>query len=120
MSLLKRSSYSKNKFLGFTLIEVLVAVLLFAIGILGIIQCQLKSLTLMSESDSLFKASLALKSISDLHFINAAQALQHDWQQQIANALLAGRGDISFASNHQLHVEIKWKNRQHEPTKISL
>lgn len=50
---------------GFSLIEVLVALFLFATGILGIASLQLKSLSMLSNADSISAAMIGLSDMAD-------------------------------------------------------
>ena len=106
---------------GFTLIEVLIAMVISSIAILGMMMLQLQSL---KYSQSSFERSLVMLQASDLKErtwtsvcdpLNAFSQLTSEWTNQYEDSLHGWEADARILSvsdiNYRVEVEIKWYDR---------
>lgn len=118
---------------GFTLIEVLVALLVLSIGLLGVAGLQLASLRDSQDAYMRSQASILAMDITERMRANrdAARANEYDialtatpaagtarsaqdlqeWRTRIADALPNGKGAVSTAPE-LVTVTVQWSNRQ--------
>lgn len=131
---------SKTKNSGFSLIEVLVAGFVFATGILGIASLQLKSMGMLSNSDSMNVAMIAASDIVDRMHANSVAVFEGNYDsidesvseqtctdscsvmeiarqdvysvyQQISGQLPDATLSVSNLGNNIFTVEITWTER---------
>lgn len=119
---------------AFTLIEVLIALLILSVGMLGIAALQLKSLSYSADSQSRVTATYLAMDIIEKIRANAANSVAYVstsaptgvscdevasgasndlacWYQNLGQALPRGRGSISGTTD-SLQVTIVWGGRQ--------
>lgn len=126
---MKLQTFKRNA--GFTLIEILIAVLLLAVGVLGLAAAQLGALKYNQTSSSRTQASFLAYSIVDAMRANKVNAPSYDiainaaaptgnsiaatdirnWQQSLSTQLPSGTGSIARgtgASSNVVTVTVRW------------
>jgi type IV pilus assembly protein PilV len=105
---------------GFTLIEVLVAILLFSIGLLGVVGMQARMLQASTQNGDRARASmLANELVSTMwsqQSVNVSSATLSAWQKRVADPTTAGLpngvGSVAYATasgTTTATVTITWK-----------
>ena len=89
---------------GFSLVEVLVALVILTMGLLGGVWVQQKALVLQREALYNTKALLLLQSGRDIASVQGQGALVSVWQQTVSQALPQGQGQIEMPDD----VVITW------------
>ena len=97
---------------GFTLIEVLVALLLLSTGVVGLAQAQTK--VLMWSAEAGYRPLAALKALDMLETIHArgGRDVPYEsgiWQAELEALLPHGEGDVS--GNGPYTVTVRWLDR---------
>lgn len=107
---------------GVALIEVLVAVLIFSVGILGLIALQAKSIQLTGDAEGSTSAALLVNeaasqmyTMQNVNLPGAAPAIYAAWLAKIQNPALGGLpngvGNIAFnAANNTSTITVTWQN----------
>jgi type IV pilus assembly protein PilV len=114
----RRSNERGSKQRGVTMVESMVAILLVAIAMIGMIKLQINSLRASSESRYDLVASgraqeimeqISYLGFTDARWNNAANnVVLNAWIQGLPVALPAGTGSVSCASN-VCSVSVSWK-----------
>jgi len=117
--LIKVSCYSNQR--GVMLIEALVAVLVFIVGVLGIIGLQAKMVTNVSETKYRSDAAYLANQIVGRMWVDQANLSQYDttntgsyaerdnWRTAVGNVLPAGTATITIGANNIVTVNIIWQ-----------
>lgn len=107
---------SRVKQNGFLMLEVLIALLIFSVGVLGMVTLQsISSANSVNSEDRSTAALLANDIIAELWAAQTAVAAAPatpadygDWQTRVGKALRDGAGTLSLAANTAT-VTITWK-----------
>ena len=105
---------------GVALLEVLVAILLFSLGVLGLIGLQARAISSSIDADDRNRAALLANDIASLMWINKTVTLGADtvsaWQARVADpsvsGLANGIGTITAVTSgpaNSADILIKWK-----------
>lgn len=106
---------------GFTLIEVLVSLLIFSFGVLGLVGMQAKAIQFSLQSEDRMRASLLADEMVASMWANKSTtpdtAALGAWQQRVKVALPSGAGAVSAADSHGVvTVTITWKPPSRDST----
>ncbi len=101
---------------GFSLIEVLTAILIFSIGILGLVGLQTQAVQFSSSAEDSNRAALLANEIISVMWINQSASVPSAdyaaWQDRVedptVNGLPNGVGDVQVAGNVAT-VTITWR-----------
>jgi len=101
-----------NKHYGFSMIELLVAMLIFSIGLLGIASLQVTGMRMTRDAELMGRASLYVGSMAEKIRANPAASVDTaDWNQTIQTALPNGIGDVTTVN--QMHtISVSWIESQ--------
>jgi len=92
---------------GFSMIELLVSMLVFAVGLLGIISLQTYSMRMTHDAELMGQASLLVNSMADKLRVQGDQLDIAPWKQQVELALPQGSGTVE--KNGQLFtILVDW------------
>ena len=91
---------------GFTLIEVLVAILLFSVGLLGVVGMQARMLQASTQNGDRARASMLANELVSAMWaqqsVNVASGTLRDWQTRVASTTNAGLpngvGSVAYAT----------------------
>lgn len=118
-NIMKISRYPNQR--GVMLIEALVAVLVFIIGVLGIIGLQAKMVTNVSEAKYRSDAAYLADQIVGRMWVDQANLAQYgtsnagayanrdNWITTVANTLPAGVATITIGANNLVTVNVSWQ-----------
>jgi len=101
--------FSTNK--GFSLLEVVVSMALFSVGLLSIIQLQLRAHAVISDSSLKSQALAYASSRHEIHRVPNAQPLSEKWEQNIKKTL-PDLKIISQLSDDELSLSFSWETNQ--------
>ena len=106
---------------GFTLIEVLVSLLIFSFGVLGLVGMQAKAIQFGVQSEDRMRASLLADEMVASMWANQSTApgtaTLTAWQQRVASALPSGTGAVGAAdSSGVVTVTITWRPPSRDST----
>jgi len=116
-----RSLAAKRHMGGIVLIEVLIAMLIFMFGVLGLVGLQASVTRAQTDSkvraDAAYLASEMVGRLwSDVANIAnydsskcASTALCKDWQTKVAASLPNGAGTLTVAANGDVTISVSWK-----------
>ena len=133
------SVHSRSRQGGFTLIEVLVSVVILAIGLLGLAGMQAAGLKLNHDSFLRSKATLAAYDMADRIRANrdfkadyavamGDDASAHggfakedvdDWLAMLAQELPLGDGSVAIAGGDRFTITIEWKDTRNNESAIA-
>jgi len=101
-----------NKQLGFSMIELLIAMLVFAIGLLGIASLQVTGVRMTRDAELMGRASLYVSSMAEkIRAKPSASIDTTDWNQTIQTALPNGFGEVTTVN--QTHtISVSWIESQ--------
>lgn len=102
---------------GVALLEVLVSVLLFSLGLLGLIGLQARAISLSSDAEDRNRASLLANEVVAMMWLNKSltvpPATLAAWQERVASpttgGLPAGNGSVEMDGATAAKVTIKWR-----------
>ncbi|MDN8614260.1 type IV pilus modification protein PilV [Variovorax ginsengisoli] len=103
---------------GVALLEVLVAILLFSFGILGLIGLQARAISYSTDAEDRNRAAMLANEIATTMWLNNSlsvpEATLATWQLKVANAtgsgLTGGVGTVTAdATDHSANVLITWR-----------
>lgn len=102
---------------GVALLEVLVSVLLFSLGLLGLIGLQARAIGLSSDAEDRNRASLLANEVVAMMWLNKSltvpPATLTAWQARVADAraggLPAGSGSVEMDGAAAANVVITWR-----------
>ena len=129
-NVIKIPRYSNQR--GVMLIEALVAVLIFIIGVLGIIGLQAKMVTNVSEAKYRSDAAYLADQIVGRMWVDQANLAQYDtvntasyanrdtWKTAVANTLPAGVATITVGANNLVTVSVSWQAAGQESHRYAL
>jgi len=101
----KTTYVSKQR--GFSMIELLVSMLVFAIGLLGIISLQTYSMRMTHDAELMGQASLLVNSMADKLRVQGEQLDVSPWKQQVELALPQGSGTVE-SSGQLFTISVDW------------
>jgi type IV pilus assembly protein PilV len=101
-----------NKQHGFSMIELLVAMLIFSIGLLGIASLQVAGMRMTRDAELMGRASLYVSSMAEKIRANHSTLVDiDDWNQTIQTALPNGVGEVTSA-NRMHTISVSWVESQ--------
>jgi len=108
------SSARRSTSRGFTLIEVLVSLLIFSFGVLGLVGMQAKAIQFGVQSEDRMRAALLADEMVASMWANQSTTpgttTLAAWQQRVGTALPSGTGAVSAAdSSGVVTVTITWR-----------
>jgi len=99
---------------GMTLIDVMVAVLLFSAGVLGLVALQAKSTQTSTNSESRTAAALLADEMAAYFVGNGgtvpatSDTTVSAWKTRVTNALPGGKGTLAGTSGSDMTITITW------------
>jgi len=107
-----RKNILTNKQYGFSMIELLVAMLIFSIGLLGIVSLQVTGLRMTRDAELMGRASLYVSSIAEkIRASPSALVDTDDWNQTLQAALPNGFGEVTTV-NRTHTISVSWIESQ--------
>jgi len=101
-----------NKQHGFSMIELLVAMLIFSLGLLGIVSLQVTGMRMTRDADLMGRASLYVSSMAEKIRANPSVLVDTvDWNQTIQTALPNGFGEVTTV-NRTHTISVSWVESQ--------
>lgn len=110
---------------GFSLIEILVSLLLFSFGVLGLVALQAQALKFSGDAEERIHAALLADEVISMMWAQQSASLSEnelaDWQTRVKTSAISGlpdtaTGSVSTDSSSQVTtVSITW----HSPSKLS-
>lgn len=111
--MLKPLSGKRNA--GFTLIEVLIALLILLVGLLGVAGIQMLSLQQANNSNLRSQINAHAQNVVELIRANGGNALSaanlNAWEDSLVRDIPSASSDVAFAGNG-VSVTIEWTERQ--------
>lgn len=93
---------------GFSLLELLVSLLVFSVGILGLMSVQLSALRLNHDASLNYKASLLAAERAEQMLATGSMTGLQQWQDDVAKILPAGIGTVThLAASYS--IKIQWQ-----------
>lgn len=101
-----------NKQHGFSMLELLVAMLIFSIGLFGIASLQVTGMRMTRDAELMGRASLYVSSMAEKIRANPSASLATaDWKHTIQRALPSGFGEVT--SVNRMHtISVSWLESQ--------
>ena len=96
---------------GFSMIEILVTLIIFAIGFLGIASLQMQGMRLVYDAELMGRANLLVNTLADKLIAHGPQLDISNWSQQVEQNLPGGRGKLTRAS-HIFTIQVEWLESQ--------
>lgn len=96
---------------GFSFIELLISILVFSVGILGLASLQITSLRMAQDAQQTYTASLLAGAIANQISANLSTADIEFWRQQIIEDLPSGLLQIQSTSNSH-RIVVTWKSSE--------
>ena len=98
---------------GFALIEVLVSLLIFSLGVVGLMGVQAHALQTSNDAQDRSRAALLAQSLSSEMWVIKSTSLGDSvvsaWKEQVKDALPNGEGDVTQTTAGQdATISIKW------------
>lgn len=97
---------------GFALIEVLVSVLIFSLGVVGLMGVQTRALQVSNEAQDRNTAAMLANSItSEMWLVKSTSvdaSVLSAWQDQVAQSLPNGEGTVTTSSASNAVVSVTW------------
>jgi type IV pilus assembly protein PilV len=101
-----------NKQTGFSMIELLVAMLVFSIGLLGMASLQVTGMRMTRDAELMGRASLYVSSMADRIRANPSALVDTaDWNQAIKTTLPQGSGKVTTV-NRSHTISVAWLESQ--------
>ena len=110
----RRTGTSRPPARGFTLIEVLVSLLIFSLGVLGMVGMQARAVQFGTQSEDRMRASLMADELVATMWANQSTTLsstaQAAWENRVepASGLLNGQGSVATDANGVVTITITW------------
>lgn len=108
----------RDKQAGVALLEVLISVLLFSFGILGLIGLQARAISASVDAEDRNRAALLANEIASVMWLNRTVVVPADallaWQTRVADpsVLPGGQGTVSrIGTTNSADVRISWRAR---------
>ena len=105
-----RKSVSSNQH-GFSMLELLITLLLFSIGFLGIASLQVQSLRMAGDAELGGRAKLLVHSLADKLRAHRGDVSIAEWQDQVERELPRGKGSLEQA-NRMYTISVEWTESQ--------
>ena len=107
-----KKSRVPNQQFGFSMIELLIAMLIFSIGLLGMASLQVTGMRMTRDSELNERASLYVNSMADKIRANSSSFVDTTaWNKTIQTALPDGFGEVT--SNNRTHtISVSWVESQ--------
>jgi type IV pilus assembly protein PilV len=96
---------------GFSLIELLISLLIFSVGILGLASLQITSMRMTQDAQQHYIASLLATAISNQLSVNAALPDISFWQTQVSESLPAGEVLVEGIPQGY-RVSVRWNSSE--------
>jgi len=103
----RMSSGVKAKKTGFSLIELLISILIFAIGFLGIASLQTQAMRMAHDAQILGQATILANSLADTLRVHEDANDISSWQSQVENSLPNGVGSLSQSGSIHI-IQLEW------------
>jgi len=101
-----------NKQHGFSMIELLVAMLIFSLGLLGIASLQVTGMRMTRDAELMGRASLFVSSMAEKIRANPSALVDiANWNQTIQTALPNGSGEVTTV-NKMHTISVSWVESQ--------
>ncbi|MFT6265316.1 MAG: type IV pilus assembly protein PilV [Oleiphilaceae bacterium] len=101
-----------NKQHGFSMIELLVAMLIFSIGLLGLASLQVTGMRMTRDAELMGRASLYVSSMAEKIRASPSSLVDTvDWNRTIKTALPSGFGEVT-AVNRMHTISVSWLESQ--------
>jgi len=98
---------------GVALIEVLIALLIFMVGILGIVGLQAKAIQFSVQAEDRSRAALLANDLVTAMWEQKSSTLSDDvlnpWKKRIEDALPEGRGAVEAGGDGLVSIKIEWR-----------
>ena len=98
---------------GVALIEVLIALLIFMVGILGIVGLQAKAIQFSVQAEDRSRAALLANDLVTAMWEQKSPTLSDDvlkiWKSRIAAALPEGSGEVEAGDDGLVSIKIEWR-----------
>ena len=98
---------------GVALIEVLIALLIFMVGILGIVGLQAKAIQFSVQAEDRSRAALLAIDLVTAMWEQKSPTLSDDvlkiWKSRIAAALPEGSGEVEAGDDGLVSIKIEWR-----------
>jgi type IV pilus assembly protein PilV len=109
---LSKKNHLANKQQGFSMIELLVALLIFSIGLLGIASLQVTGMRMTRDAELMGRASLYVSSMAERIRANSSTLVDTvDWTHSIQTALPSGLGEV-ITVNRMHTISVSWLESQ--------
>jgi type IV pilus assembly protein PilV len=107
-----KPTHSVRKQQGFSMIELLVAMLIFSIGLLGLASLQVTGLRMTRDAELMGRANLLASTMAEkIRAQPSALTDVENWKRTIQTTLPAGRGDIKSV-NRTHTISVAWVESQ--------
>ena len=97
---------------GIALLEVLVAILIFSFGILGLIGLQARAISFSTDAEDRNRAAMLANEAATLMWLNSSltvpAASLTPWKERVQKALAAGEGEV-VVNGSAADVSITWR-----------
>jgi type IV pilus assembly protein PilV len=111
-NLSSKNNHLANKQHGFSMIELLVALLIFSIGLLGIASLQVTGMRMTRDAELMGRASLYVSSMAERIRANPSTLVDTaDWAHSIQTALPSGLGEV-ITVNRMHTISVSWLESQ--------
>lgn len=98
---------------GVVLIEVLIALLIFMVGILGIVMLQAKAIQFSVQAEDRSRAALLANDLVTAMWEQKSSTPSDEvrgrWQKRIEDALPEGRGEVEAGDDGVVSITIEWR-----------
>lgn len=96
---------------GFSMIELLVTLIIFSIGFLGIASLQMQGMRLVHDAELMGRANMLANTLADKLRAHGPQLDTTDWSKQVEENLPRGRGSLTRASQI-FTIQVEWLESQ--------
>ena len=96
---------------GYSLLELLISLLVFSVGILGTVSIQTTSIRLSHEAYLNYQASLLASALAENIRINDSAVGLDSWQKEVSMVLPAGSAEVS-ESEKGYQIRIAWRSNE--------
>jgi len=93
------------------MIELLVTLVIFSVGFLGIASLQMQGMRLVYDAELMGRANLLVNTLADKLRAHGPQLEISNWSQQVEQDLPRGRGSLTRA-NQTFTIQVKWLESQ--------
>jgi type IV pilus assembly protein PilV len=96
---------------GFSLLELLVSLLVFSVGMLGLMSVQLSALRLSHDSSLNYRASLLASERAEQMLATGSMLGLQQWQEDVARMLPAGTGTVTQSAD-AYQIVLQWRSSE--------